>query len=710
MSLKPNDLLNNRYRILSILGQGGMGAVYRAEDENLGRHVAVKENLFLTDEYSRQFRHEAFILSGIRHPSLPHVSDYFSLPNQGQYIIMDFIEGEDLRHRIERNRDLPETEVVLIGAAICDALDYLHNRTPSIIHRDIKPGNIKVTPEGEIVLVDFGLAKLMSANQTTATGARAMTPGYSPPEQYGTARTDVRSDIYALGATLYTALTGVIPEDGFDRVTGRTELTPIKKYLPDVTPELADTIEKALQLDPQDRFQNSTDFKKELLKSVKLERLLDQTKITLTPPPPNEKDPVESEPVIEKRFGVKYSPPHVEKKRNGGVWALPILIVLATLALVVFALTQPSFSTFFPKTPTLKSTQAEIAVLHTETSLIETKISTETVTPTPTVPATDVPQPTPSVTDTPEPTKVIPVAPGEPTPFGGGFSQIAFVSKRTGNSQIWLMNADGTKQHQLTDVEEGACQPDWSPDGKQMVFIAPCKTKKDSFLFDNSKLYILDLEKDKITQLPIPEAQGGDFDPAWSPDGNKIAFTSLRTGIAHVFVYNLVENTINEISDTSNMDIQPAWRPGGKQISVSRFQNFSYHLWLLSDKGQSQFQFSSNGNLYDLWAQWSSDGEFAIFSRTGTDTLFPYLVSLKYEDRASAREKKIPPFNETDPGPIVRARLSPDAKWVSFESWPDGRNHDIFIMDIAGKNITRLTTDPSVDYSPVWRPYSLLPQ
>ena len=221
MPLAPGTLLNHRYRIVSILGQGGMGAVYRATDESLGIDVAVKENLFLTDEYARQFQREANILASLRHPNLPRVGDYFQMGDQGQYLIMDYIDGEDLRQRIERVGTLGEQEVVLIGAAICDALSHLHSRNPTVLHRDIKPGNIKITPGGEVLLVDFGLAKVVQGGQATTTGARAMTPGYSPPEQYGTARTDERTDIYSLGATLYAALTGVIPEDSLARATGK---------------------------------------------------------------------------------------------------------------------------------------------------------------------------------------------------------------------------------------------------------------------------------------------------------------------------------------------------------------------------------------------------------------------------------------------------------------------------------------------------------
>ena len=146
MTLSSGTLLNNRYRIVSILGLGGMGAVYRALDEHLGISVALKENLILTDEYTRQFQREANILSILRQPNLPQVRDYFSVPAQGQYLVMDFIEGEDLRARIDRQRILPEKEVILIGVLICDALSYLHSRKPPIVHRDIKPCLLYTSP------------------------------------------------------------------------------------------------------------------------------------------------------------------------------------------------------------------------------------------------------------------------------------------------------------------------------------------------------------------------------------------------------------------------------------------------------------------------------------------------------------------------------------------------------------------------------------
>ena len=267
MTLEQGTLLNGRYRIVDILGQGGMGSVYRALDENLGVEVAVKENLFTTDEYSRQFRLEAVILASLRHQNLPRVTDHFVMEEYGQYLVMDYIEGEDLRQRMERLSTIPEEDAILVGAAVCDALSYLHTRRPPVLHRDIQPGNIKITPDGRVYLVDFGLAKLIQGSQTTTTGARAMTPGYSPPEQYGTARTDPRSDIYSLGATLYAALTSIIPEDGLARVMDNVQLTPIRKHNPKVSRRLSSVIEKAMEAYPDDRYQTAEEFRRGLLKS-----------------------------------------------------------------------------------------------------------------------------------------------------------------------------------------------------------------------------------------------------------------------------------------------------------------------------------------------------------------------------------------------------------------------------------------------------------
>ena len=154
MSLEPNTVLNNRYRILEQLGRGGMGAVYRAHDANLDVEVAVKENFFVSEESARQFQREAHLLFELRHPSLPRVMDHFVVEDQGQYLVMDFIAGNDGREILERNEGpLDEETVVGWAGQILKALNYLHSRKPPVIHRDVKPANIKITPGGRALLV-----------------------------------------------------------------------------------------------------------------------------------------------------------------------------------------------------------------------------------------------------------------------------------------------------------------------------------------------------------------------------------------------------------------------------------------------------------------------------------------------------------------------------------------------------------------------------
>ena len=254
MPLTPGQILNTRYRIVSLLGQGGFGAVYRAWDLNLHVPCAVKENLDTSEIAQRQFEHEATILATLHHPSLPRVTDHFFIQGQGQYLVMDFIQGDNLEEILSQNGApfTPEQAINWIGQ-ICDALNYLHTQKPPIIHRDIKPANIKVTPDGRAVLVDFGIAKVYDPHLKTTAGARAVTPGYSPPEQYGFGKTDPRSDVYALGATLYKALTLQDPPESVERAIGAVLVDPAQLN-PVIPPWLETVILHAMQPVPTGRF------------------------------------------------------------------------------------------------------------------------------------------------------------------------------------------------------------------------------------------------------------------------------------------------------------------------------------------------------------------------------------------------------------------------------------------------------------------------
>ena len=273
MPLQPGQVLNNRYRIVKLLGQGGFGAVYRAWDTNLSRPCAVKENLDTSPEAQRQFSREATVLANLSHPNLPRVTDHFSLPDQGQYLVMDFVDGEDLATKLHNAGPLPIENALVWVVQVAEALSYLHSRQPTVIHRDIKPANIRITPANELypmgkaMLVDFGLVKASAPNLKTTVGARAVTPGYAPPEQYGQGTTDNRTDLYALGATLYALLTNQQPLDSLQRMMGK-KLTPIQQYNPQVPPLLGQVIERVMSLDAKQRYQTADDFKAALAISI----------------------------------------------------------------------------------------------------------------------------------------------------------------------------------------------------------------------------------------------------------------------------------------------------------------------------------------------------------------------------------------------------------------------------------------------------------
>src|SRR5215204_207656 len=218
--LTPETLLQGRYRIVRQLGQGGMGAVYEAIDQRLDTTVALKETLFTEERLRKQFEREARLLARLHHPALPRVSDHFS-EEDGQFLVMQYIPGDDLSEMMNRKRaPFPVNQVLTWADQLLDALDYLHTQDPQIVHRDIKPQNLKLTSRGQIILPEFGLAKGQPGEiscVTTAASIFGYTPNYAPLEQIQGLGTDPRSDLYALAATLYHLMTGVKPPDALTR-------------------------------------------------------------------------------------------------------------------------------------------------------------------------------------------------------------------------------------------------------------------------------------------------------------------------------------------------------------------------------------------------------------------------------------------------------------------------------------------------------------
>jgi len=277
--LQAGDILKERYEIRRIIGQGGMGSVYLADDLRLqGRQTAVKEVFHdqttsedLLEQAREQFMREATVLARLDHTNLPKVSDFFSI-GERDYLVMDFVPGKDLRTLMTEARlkksFLQERDVLNWASQLADALSYLHNQDPPILHRDIKPSNLKLTPDGVIKLVDFGLVKIMASDEVTITVVQGRgTATYTPLEQYGgdAGHTDLRSDIFSFGATLYHLLTNTAPEEARDRFLNPEILIAPRDLNSDISPRTERAIFWAMNLHPDERPQSIEQFRQALL-------------------------------------------------------------------------------------------------------------------------------------------------------------------------------------------------------------------------------------------------------------------------------------------------------------------------------------------------------------------------------------------------------------------------------------------------------------
>ena len=271
-TLTANTILQGRYRIVRQLGQGGMGTVYEAVDQRLDTTVALKETFFDDERLRKQFEREARLLARLHHPALPRVSDHFS-EGDGQFLVMQFIPGDDLSEMMTQRRGpFPADQVLTWADQLLDALDYLHTQEPQIVHRDIKPQNLKLTSRGQIILLDFGLAKGQAGEISRVTAAASIfgyTPNYAPLEQIQGLGTDSRSDLYSLAATIYHLLTGTKPPDALTRaaalVNGQPDpLAAATDLNPTVAPEVSAVLQQAMAQNREQRFATASYMRKAL--------------------------------------------------------------------------------------------------------------------------------------------------------------------------------------------------------------------------------------------------------------------------------------------------------------------------------------------------------------------------------------------------------------------------------------------------------------
>lgn len=268
-ALAPGVLLRNRYLIEGYIGGGGFGHIYRARDTALGHLRAIKEAFYQDLNTRRQFQLEAEFLLNARHPNLVRGYSVFESHSR-LYLVMDYVDGltlEDIAIEAIKRTHLPPSEAQALDwiLPICDAINELHSQPTPIIHRDVKPANIKLSAsQGAPVLIDLGLAKLFARGQQTIAAALAFTPGYAPPEQYqAIGATDQRTDVYSLGATLYFLLTGYQPVEAPARLSAQALPTLVERN-PRLSGEINDIVLKAMALDPNARYQSAREFGREL--------------------------------------------------------------------------------------------------------------------------------------------------------------------------------------------------------------------------------------------------------------------------------------------------------------------------------------------------------------------------------------------------------------------------------------------------------------
>lgn len=521
-----------------------------------------------------------------------------------------------------------------------------------------------------------------------------MTPGYSPPEQYGTGRTDERSDIYSLGATLYAALTGAIPEDGLSRLTGKDKLTPLRKKRSNVSERLALIIEKALEVDADKRYQGAQDFRVALLDAGNMTTFPVENGL-VTPPPRRQNDlPVIHTGISQPLISVPLSHPLSDNHKRRFPWWLMAIILLLMIS-TAWEVQTGTLSRLFglnSRTPMVDpmATNNPISIVDDTSTLVIN---------------------TPSQKSPPLSTQTVEVIAASPTPMGAGGGLIAYASNENdGVMQIWSYNIIEETRQKITSLVDGACQPTWSPDGKKIAFISPCPSKRE--LYEGARIYSFSLDNiEDITPLPIPIDPSGDFDPAWSPDGNLLVFASLRPGndpeskerLVHLFTFNLATNELNEITDTRWRDRQPTWSPVGTSLAFVRKVS-STEIWQLNPNGSNAQRFSGSTNSNDNYPVYSRDGNIIFFTQQSVNGGLPYFSGKRLADAGLALEFRIPPSGQPDLSPAAEMDVSPDGQWFVFERWLDGENHDLYLATINGANVKLLIESPSFEFGATWQP------
>lgn len=670
----------NHYHILSVLGAGGMGEVYLAEDTRLGRKTAVKllPPQFASDaERKKRFEQEARAVSALNHPNILTIYGIEETENLN-FIATEFIDGQTLRERISE-KPFSWQETLEIALQITSALESAHS--VGIIHRDIKPANIMLRRDGIVKILDFGLAKLtmqggdsgsFETREQTAPNRVMGTINYMSPEQALGERVDARTDIFSLGVVLYEMLSGVSPFAGAsDAAVYNATINKNPPSLIDsnaeIPPALDQIIRRAIEKRCENRYQTATDLSRDLL-------ILKQNS--------NSNLSIENFAALEKkskRAKIFYA---------ATATASAILLVLAAFYFFSNRFSSSQAAKNFNYTqftnqggeelfPNLSPDGKTIIFASRESGnwdiYFQRVGGANAVNITKDSPANDT-QPA----------------------FSPDGEQIAFRSERE-NGGIFVMGATGENVRRVSDF---GFYPAWSPDGREIVY-----STVDFFdpteRYTEGVLWIVNVASGEKRTIKTPDA----VQPSWSPSGARIAFWGMDdASIRDIKTVSASGGEPVSVTDDAFLDWNPVWSPDGKFLYFLSNRGGSMNLWRVSidentGKVSSQPEAITTPSQYSQHLSFSRSGKLMAFVQVSNTT------NIVRYDFDSSKETVNSNYTEITQGAKINRNpsISPDGEWIAFDAIRD-KQEDLFVMRKDGSNLRQLTNDINKDRAPRWSP------
>jgi len=723
--MQPKDLIGTtmgQYQILDELGRGGMAVVYKAWQPSLRRYVALKVLLpYLGGdlEFIQRFQQEAIVAANLSHP---HIVTIYEVGQQEGYIFiaMEYVEGKSLEQVILDQGALPLERAIRILRQVAEALDYAHKRR--FLHRDIKPANILLAEDDRVVITDFGIAKALEGSgataRLTASGTVLGTPAYMSPEQIQGLPVDHRSDLYALGIVAYEMLSGQVPFDGTTTALLYAQVNNPPPAISRLTPGLPAHVEwvisRMLAKQPEERFMTASEF---------VEALAGGAGVTAMPAPVSSPRPTPAP-----RGGTAVMPP------GTGVPPQPYVPPASSPAPQAYG--TPPGGLPVGNSPAgygYPSTQAAPQAYGTPPGGLPVGNppagygypSTQAA-PLPAAPAYGYPQPgySTGAPAWPEPAPVKQKRAVWPWLVGGGLilvivaaaavlgylflgrerppeetvagsqeifrNQIAFVSEREGNADIFVINSDGTGLQSLTSGMASDYYPRWSPDGQRLSLHSyPPGIKAGE---GDAQLYLIDLNTGNRTLLDTTMTDAKFAD--WSPDGEAMVFSGEKEGNWDLYVYIPDTGSLRHLSQGAANDYFPDWSPDGQKIVFVRDDEEGEREIYVASADGLEVQNLTNHPGWDTYPDWSPDGQQIAFASRRSDNIEIFLMA---SDGSNIRQlTSTPGYNNSEP------HWNPDGKKIVFVSERDG-NSEIYVMNADGTSPIRLTNNEQPDYNPHWR-------